>query len=627
VYLLAHPIVPGASVAIGFAAMRTRNSFVVPMLSLAVAACRSEDGPKSAVQTRPPASCEAYLEDYGEAYTKLRTAFSEADWTSQTHIVEGDDTNAKRKEAAEKALAAFTGSAQNIETTRGFLAHPAGLTPLQKRQLDAILFQAGSSPQTAKDLVDARIAAETAQIEKLYGFAFHLDGKEITPNEIDERLEKETDLAQRRKVWEASKEVGIPLRPGLVELQRLRNGVVRALGYHDFFAYMASEYGTTTEELSAMVENLQRELRPIFRELHTWARYELAKRYGQPVPDLIPAHWLPNRWGQDWGALLDVKGYDLDAEISTKQPEWVVRQAERFYTSLGFPSLPPSFWERSSLYPVPAGAGFKKNTHASAWHIDLDRDVRSLMSVEANQRWYETTHHELGHIYYYLSYARPGVPYVLREGANRAYHEAIGTMMGLASMQPRFLKAVGLGSGSAEPDPMQLRLKEALNYVVFTPWSAGTMFQFEKELYAAELPQDRWNARWWELAGRYQGIAPPEPRDERFCDAVTKTHVTDDPAAYYDYALANVLLFQLHDHIAKQILHEKPDDTCYYGRKEVGDFLRSILEQGACGDWREILRQKTGSDLSARAMVEYFEPLRKWLVEQNRGRKYTLPEL
>jgi peptidyl-dipeptidase A len=593
-----------------------------------VLACRSET-PSAAPEAKRPAreECDAYLRAYGDRYRALRTVSSEADWISQTHIVEGDTTNEQRTRAAQEALAAFVGSTENIEKARGFLARAAELSPLEKRTLDAVLFNAGSGPQSVKDLVDARIAAETKQIEKLYGFAFHLDGQEISPNEIDAALEKEKDLDVRRKVWEASKEVGIGLRPGLVDLRRLRNGVVRALGYKDFFAYMASEYGMTTEELSAMVETIQKELRPIYRELHTWARYELAKRYGEAVPDLIPAHWLPNRWGQEWGPLVEVQGFDLDAAIASKSPEWVIRQAERFYVSLGFPELPGSFWEKSSLYPVAKDAGFKKNTHASAWHIDLERDVRSLMSVEANQRWYETTHHELGHIYYYLSYARPEVPYVLRDGANRSYHEAIGTMMGLAAMQPRFIEKVGLETAGSSPDPMQLRLKEALNYVVFTPWSAGTMFQFEKELYAAELPENRWNARWWELAGRYQGIAPPAPRDESFCDAATKTHITDDPAAYYDYALANVLLFQIHDHIARNILHEPPDDTCYYGRKDVGDFLRSILEQGACGDWRAILREKTGSDLSAKAMVAYFEPLRKWLVEENRGRTYTLPEL
>jgi peptidyl-dipeptidase A len=88
-----------------------------------------------------------------------------------------------------------------------------------------------------------------------------------------------------------------------------------------------------------------------------------------------------------------------------------------------------------------------------------------------------------------------------------------------------------------------------------------------------------------------------------------------------------VLLFQLHDHIAREILHEDPHDTLYFGRRDVGAFLASILRPGATVDSRALLRQATGSDLSARAMLEYFEPLRAWLSEQNRGRTCTLPEL
>ena len=86
-----------------------------------------------------------------------------------------------------------------------------------------------------------------------------------------------------------------------------------------------------------------------------------------------------------------------------KSPEWIIRQAERFYTSLGMPPLPDSFWEKSDLYQLAPEAKRKKNTHASAWHLDLDKDVRSLMSVEPNYRWFQTTHHELGHVY-------PGFP-------------------------------------------------------------------------------------------------------------------------------------------------------------------------------------------------------------------------
>ena len=63
-------------------------------------------------------------------------------------------------------------------------------------------------------------------------------------------------------------------------------------------------------------------------------------------------------------------------------------------------------------------------------------DVRSLMSIEPNTRWWGTTLHELGHIYYYISYTNDSVPIILRGGANRAYHEAMGTLIGMASMQP-----------------------------------------------------------------------------------------------------------------------------------------------------------------------------------------------
>jgi peptidyl-dipeptidase A len=595
-------------------------------LALVALACSSAREAEPARSAR--AEAQAFLDSFNARYVELYAAANEAQWLSNTRIVEGDSTNAERTRAANEALAAFTGSVEVIEKARALLARRDELAPLQALQLERVLFKAADAPQTVPEVVKARIAADTAQTEKLYGFTYRLDGREVSTNEIDRALREEQDLAQRRAVWECSKEVGAVLKPGLVELRRLRNECVRGLGYPDFFSYMVSEYGMTTDEMTALVTEINRELRPLFRELHTWARYELAARYGQPVPYLIPAHWLPNRWGQQWESLVEVEGFDLDARLADKSPEWLVQQAERFYVSLGFEPLPPAFWERSSLYPAPADAGWKKNNHASAWHVDLDRDVRSLMSVEPTSDWYETTHHELGHVYYYLCYTNPGVPPLLREGANRAYHEAVGSLMGLAAMQPRFVAAIGLAPPEPRAaDPMRLLLKEALNYVVFIPWSTGTMYHFEKELYHGELAPERWNARWWELAGKYQGIQPPSPRGEEWCDAATKTHVNDDPAGYYDYALSFVLLFQLHDHIAREILHQDPRDTCYYGSREVGDFLRSILTPGASADWRELLRQKTGSDLSARAMLEYFEPLRGWLSEQNAGRVPTLADI
>jgi peptidyl-dipeptidase A len=38
-----------------------------------------------------------------------------------------------------------------------------------------------------------------------------------------------------------------------------------------------------------------------------------------------------------------------------------------------------------------------------------------------------------------------------------------------------------------------------------------------------------------------------------------------------------------------------------------------------------VLKEKTGEDLSVRAMLEYYQPLMDFLKQANRGRKSTLP--
>jgi peptidyl-dipeptidase A len=573
-------------------------------------------------------SVQTYLDGYNKKYQELNIVANETSWKSQTHIVEGDSTNAIANNKAQEEYAKYTGSSENIATATKYLEQKDKLTELQVKQLKSILYKAANNPETIQDVVKARIKAETKQTENLFGFDFKIDGKSVSANDIDGILANEKNLVKRQKAWEASKEVGKGLKEGLVNLRNLRNQTVQGLGYKDYFEYQVSDYGMTTQEMIDMLQKFNKELYPLFRELHTYARYEFAKKYGvKEVPDMIPAQWLPNRWGQDWSSLVDVKGINLDSALKTKDAEWIVKQGERFYVSIGFPELPKTFWEKSDLYPAPKGANYKKNNHASAWHMDYDKDVRSLMSVEPNSEWYETAHHELGHIYYYLSYSNPDVPILLREGANRAYHEALGSMMGMAAMQKPFMENLNLIPKNVKTDEMQTLLKEALNYVVFIPFSTGTMSMFEHDIYANNLPADQFNKRWWELAAQYQGIVPPTTRGEEYCDAATKTHINDDPAQYYDYALSYILLFQVHDYIAKNILHQDPHLTNYYGNKEVGKFIGDIMKPGASADWRKLLKEKTGSDLSAKAMLDYFAPLMDYLKKENEGRKYTLPEL
>lgn len=542
---------------------------------------------------------------------------SQAQWLAATDVSPVHDAAA---ETAGKSRAAFAGNPKIIEEARELLKDRNLLNPITVLELERVLLNAAEAPMTNPELAAERIAAETRQASILNSFVFKLDGKPITANEIDNCLNTVTNLSERRAVWETSKQSGPALKPGLVQLQKLRNGVAQELGFKDYFTLQVASYGMSADEMLRLQDSFMRDLKPLYLQLHTWVKYELAKKYGQPVPNRIPAHWLNNRWSQNWNGL--VEGVNFDDRFKDKSPEWIVKTAEQFYTGLGFPSLPESFWKLSDLYPLPANAIRKKNTHASCWHVDLDGDIRSLMSVEPNWQWFETAHHELGHAYYFMSYSRPEVPPLLRIGANTGFHEGMGELISMACGQAPYLKTVGVLPQDYKVDQTAFLLNDALaNTVPFIFWSSGTMTHWEAEVYAKNLSPDRWNARWWQFVRDYQGVDAPSDRGEEFCDAATKTHINDNPAYYFNYAVATVLKFQFNDYIARNILKQPPQSCNYANSKEAGAFLKSIMEKGGTQDWRKVLHDATGEDLSTRPMVEYFKPLMSWLEEQNKGRK------
>ena len=115
-----------------------------------------------------------------------------------------------------------------------------------------------------------------------------------------------------------------------MNLRDLRNGVAGELNYPDYFALQVAAYGMTTDEMVKMNDQFMHDLRPLYLQLHTWAKYKLAEKYHQPVPNKIPAHWMNNRWAQNWTGL--VESANLDPYFKGKTAEWIVKTAEDFYT-------------------------------------------------------------------------------------------------------------------------------------------------------------------------------------------------------------------------------------------------------------------------------------------------------
>ncbi len=520
-----------------------------------VAAAKKKAAPKAGKKTGAQKDAEAFLATITSLLQPVATRATQADWTALTDVT---PEHLGQRVGADGALATLAGSPLIIDKSKAFLAQRDQLDDQTARQLQKLLLGAAESPGTIPEVVAKRVEAEARQSSILDGYTFctvptrnGVCSSPITANQIDNILAHSRDLSERLRIWSVSKEIGRSLRPGLAELVKLRNKVARELGYRSYFELQVADYGMSVHEMMRLLDDTLAATKPLFDGLHCFAKYTLAGRFHRPPPRLIPAHWLGNRWAQVWPGLIETAS--LDPLFHGATAVNIVKSAENFYVSLGFPRLPSGFWEHSDLYPVPPGLGRKKNTHASAWDIDRSGDVRSLMSIEPNEEWFGTAHHELGHIYYFLSYDRPAVPYLLRDGANRAFHEAVGELAKLASQQTPYLVKVGVMPEAKRPDATSWLLQSALESVVFMQFSAGTMTHFEHFLYETELPPTEWQAKWWEDVANFQGVVAPNGRDGGdLCDACTKTHINDDPAQYYDYALATLIKFQLHDHICTE---------------------------------------------------------------------------
>src|SRR3977135_4420810 len=171
---------------------QTLRSFgkAIPILLCSAALAAAEPSP---LQER----ADRFLALANAGFKGLAKVNNEAQWTAVTDVTPAHDAAA---ETAGKAAAAFNGNPALINEARDLLTHRAELSELTVRQLNQLLLNAAEGPMTNPSLVAARVEAETKQASVLNSFEFKLDGKPITANDIDNKLERHKNPEDRRKV-------------------------------------------------------------------------------------------------------------------------------------------------------------------------------------------------------------------------------------------------------------------------------------------------------------------------------------------------------------------------------------------------------------------------------------------
>jgi peptidyl-dipeptidase A len=579
--------------------------------------------PRAFSATRPTAAEAQSFMDKAEAeLMKLGIMDQRADWVHETFIT--DDTESLAAAADDRLIARTTELVKESKRFDG-LALPASL----KRKF---LLLKLSLPVPAP--ADAKLREELTQVASSlggsYGKGKYCPGEDPSKclgiDDLEVRMSKSRDPQELSRLWAGWHKVGPPMRDRYARFVDLSNQGARELGFRDTGVLWRSTYDMTPQEFSSEVERLWAQVEPLYKELHAYVRTRLAVKYGDVASrkdGMIPAHLLGNMWAQQWGDIYDIvappaatPAYDLGEILVSRHADakTVVGFGENFFKSLGFEALPGPFWQRS-MFTRPTD--HEAVCHASAWDIDFDMDVRLKMCIHGTSDDFVTVHHELGHLYYDLSYRKQ--PYLFRNGANDGFHEAIGDAIAL-SITPEYLKKIGLIEQIPPPSAdIPLLLRRALDKIAFLPFGL-LVDKWRWQVFSGEVKPADYNKAWWTLREKYQGVAPPVDRSESDFDPGAKYHIPAN-TAYARYFLAAIYQFQFYRAMCREAGYQGPLNRCsVYGSQEAGRKFRAMLELGQSKPWPEALRQMTGEDrLDASAMVEYFRPLLDWLKQQNQG--------
>ncbi len=554
--------------------------------------------------------------------SELSVQVNRAGWVEDNFIT--DDTEALSAEAQDQATAVTTelvGQARRFEKLK---------MPPELARKFMLLRLSLTAPAPKDPALRKEMTKISTSLEAEYGKGKYCrkpdDCLDITA--IERIMGSSQDPSELKDLWLGWNKVGAPMRDRYGRFVQLSNQGAREIGFRDTGAMWRSGYDMTPDQFSAEIERLWQQVRPLYLSLHTFVRARLSAHYGPGVvpPDgPIPADLLGNPWAQEWGNIYPLlgmpansSGYELTELLKAKpvDPRGMVKYAENFFVSMGFPPLPQTFWERS-LFTKPADRDVV--CHASAWDIDNQDDLRIKVCLQVRDVDFVTVHHELGHNMYQRAYEKQ--PFLFENGANDGFHEAIGDSIALA-ITPEYLQKVGLLDQvpSADADIPQL-LKQALDRVAFLPFGF-TIDQWRWKVFSGEIKPADYNQAWWDLRLKYQGIAPPVARSEQDFDPGAKYHIAAN-VPYVRYFLAYILEFQFYRALCHEAGYTGPLNRCtFFGSKEAGAKFEKMLALGQSQPWPDALEVLTGQrQMDASAILEYFAPLQKWLDEQNKGQK------
>ena len=519
------------------------------------------------------------VRDYQKSFAELQTAASVALWNAYV-----DGTDEAFADAAAKSLAfsKFHSDPQKYQGLKRIRETSAfeKLTPIERRMFEKA-FLMFEQNQLSDELLE-KMTSMSSEIEQIFqNFRGELDGKAYSNNELLDRLREGTDSDDRRKTWDALKQVGEEVSQKLIELAKVRNEAAQKLGYKNYWEMTVHFQEYKPESLLEIFAELDRLTKPLFTEMKEEMDAELKSRFG--VETLKPWHY-DNPFFQQPPPSSEVNPCEF---YEQKQREEIAEISARYFAEIGLSV--EEILKKSDLYERE-----NKCQHAFSFDIDANRDVRILCNLKPTDEWMDTQLHELGHAVYSY-YNDLGLPHNIRTPAHAFTTEGVAMFFGAKARSPEWL----IDYAGTDPQQVQnvadaLQKQRRKEQLIFARWTL-VMLYFEKAFY--ENPNADLNSLWWDMVEKYQLLSRPENRDK--ADWASKPHFVIAPVYYHNYQLGELYAAQLRQSLGTLATAKTP---------ELGKRLKEkVFLPGASLKWEDFVVFSTGEPLSPKAFAEELE--------------------
>jgi peptidyl-dipeptidase A len=508
-----------------------------------------------------------------ERLEDLEAEFHRAYWDSQ---IEATAETERRRTDLELELRRLKGDPDALQFVTAALDEVLH-EPVLRRQLEVLRLSLTGNQMDEEQRLEM-VTLSSAVEGDFAAYRPEVDGRRLTENDVETILKESSDEDERRRAWEASKEIGGVVAGRVRELARLRNQVARDLGFADYYRMSLSLQELPEVWLFEVLDELEELSAAPFAAWKGRLDDELAQRFG--TDELMPWHYAD----PFFQALPPAGRVNLDPLFTG------TRSAEELsidtFAAWGIDIR--GVIRGSDLYPRE-----RKCQHAFCLDVDRSgRDVRILANVVPGERWVEVMLHESGHAAYDVC-IDPKLPYLLHRPAHIFVTEAAAILSGRLVRDPEWLHRIaGVERATVDETAPRLEQATAAQMLLFARWGL-VMAHFERELYSD--PEADLDARWWDLVERFQLLRRPPGRAAP--DWAAKIHVAVAPVYYQNYLLGEMLASQL-----KATCVERFGGLV--GVREAGDFLvERVFAPGALARWDEIVESATGASLNARAFA------------------------